>query len=380
MPTNKKQSKLRIAVRISAALFLGSLLTISTQLGAETATAVGSTCKTITECTNQINDANNQVSSLKNEAVSYKDAITRLSSDIGQKQNEISYSQTQKASLETQILDAQRQIEAQKGILRVVIQTMYEEDQMSVIESLAVSPSLSSYVDKEEYRNAVQNSLQSQLDRIAKLQADLRTKKEQVSSILSQQKSQAAQLASSQSQKSSLLNMNQSQQASYNAQSAANQQKLTQLIIAQRSANNSSRGGYYFLRFPGARKSFNPANYPYKNAGFSMSTAPGCNDNDGPDKWGYCTRQCVSYAAWAVEASGRSAPRYYGDAKKWVAKAKAQGILVSNVPQAGDVAISTSGNWGHAMYVDSVSGNSINVSQYNQNMTGQFSTQTRKWQ
>ncbi len=177
-----------------------------------------------------------------------------------------------------------------------------------------------------------------------------------------------------------MLNYNVSQQSAYNAQTAANQTRLAQLIAAQRSANNTSKGGYYFIRVPGPVRSFNGGAYPYKNAAFSMSTAPGCNDNDGPDKWGYCTRQCVSYAAWAVEASGRAAPRYWSDAKKWPARARAAGIPVYNTPQRGDVAISMSGNWGHAMYVESVSGNNMTVSQYNQQLDGRYSVQTRRWQ
>ena len=111
-----------------------------------------------------------------------------------------------------------------------------------------------------------------------------------------------------------------------------------------------------------------------------MSTAPGCNDGDGPDRWGYCTRQCVSYAAWAVERSGRTAPRYWGDAASWPARARAAGIPVYGSPQPGDVAISMAGYWGHAMYVEAVSGNKMLVSQYNQLLTGSYSTQWRQWQ
>ena len=189
-------------------------------------------------------------------------------------------------------------------------------------------------MDKEEYRTAVQNNVQSTIDQVAAMQAKLQSERQQVSSLASQAQTQASQLRNAQSEQSNMLGYNISQQSSYNSLTAANQSKLAALIAAQRSANNSSKGGYYFLRFSGAARSFNPSAYPYKNAGFSMSTAPGCKDNDGPDKWGYCTRQCVSYAAWAVEASGRRAPRYYGNAKNWVAKARANGVLVANVPHA----------------------------------------------
>src|SRR5262249_31940795 len=147
-----------------------------------------------------------------------------------------------------------------------------------------------------------------------------------------------------------------SQQAAYNRKTADNQSKIDALIASQRQANFNTDGGFYFLRFPGAVRDFNPGSYPYRNGGFGMSAGPGCVDNDGPDPWGYCTRQCVSYAAWAVKASGRTPPSFYGNARDWVGAAYAHGITVSRSPQPGDVAISTAGYWGHAMYVESVSG------------------------
>jgi surface antigen len=64
-----------------------------------------------------------------------------------------------------------------------------------------------------------------------------------------------------------------------------------------------------------------------------------------------------------------------------VGAARAHGVPVyTSNPQPGDVAISTAGTWGHAMYVEAVSGNSIYVSQYNQQLTGQYSTQWRTYQ
>ncbi len=376
---SKHTTKFTIIRRTSAALALALLIMGTSYPGYKQATAAA-TCSSISECTNQINASTNAVSNLKNQAVSYKDALTRLSSAIGQTQGSIAANQREQANLEQKIVDAQNQIDQQKAVLGENLRSMYIDGQMSTIESLATSSSLSVYVDKQEYSTAVQNSIQATLAKITALQSSLQSQKQQVISLLNQQKAEAARLASDRSEQANMLNYNQSQQSSYNALTAANQAKLNALIAAQRSANVSSKGGYYFIRIPGAIRSFNPGAYPYANAGFSMSTAPGCNDNDGPDQWGYCTRQCVSYAAWAVEASGRAAPRYWGNAKNWVSRAKAAGVQVSNTPQRGDVAISTSGTWGHAMYVESVSGNFINVSQYNQQLTGRLSTQSRQWQ
>lgn len=375
----KTAKRARLTTRIFAALALSVLIGYTAYPGVKTAWAAA-TCNSIADCNNQINESRAAVNNLKNQAVSYQDAVTRLQSQINVVQAAISNNQREQSRLEGEIAAAQAQIDYQKEVLGADLRTMYIEGHMSTIEALATSNNLSEYVDKEEYRNAVQKSIQTSLDKIAKLQAQLHAQREQIARLLAEQRSQAAQLSYDRSQQAELLAMNKSQQAAYNAQTAQNQAKLNALIAAQRAANNSSSGGYAFIRFPGAIRDFNPSAYPYANAGFSMSTAPGCNDNDGPDRWGYCTRQCVSYAAWAVEASGRSAPRYWGNAKNWDDRARAAGIPVYGYPEPGDIAVSNSGTWGHVMYVEAVSGDRIYVSQYNQSLDGRLSYQWRNWQ
>jgi surface antigen len=70
---------------------------------------------------------------------------------------------------------------------------------------------------------------------------------------------------------------------------------------------------------------------------------------------------------------------YYGNAKDWVYAASNRGIPVYREPKPGDVAISTAGAWGHAMYVEAVSGDVMLISQYNVNLDGRYSTAWRKW-
>lgn len=320
----------------------------------------------------------NIVAKLQDEATSYQDAINRLQSQINILQGQIDDNTAHQASLQQQITTNQQELERQKKILGENIRVTYVDGQMSTIEMLATSKSLSDFVDKEEYRTAVKNKIQATLKQIAELQNELNDQKNQVEQLLTEQRQQQDQLAASRSEQSRLLSYNKGQQDVYNQKTKANQARIDALIAQQRRVNDSvGAGGYYFLRFPGHAGSFNPDNYDYKNSGFSMSTAPGCNDNDGPDRWGYCTRQCVSYAAWAVEASGRRAPRYYGNAKDWVGAAYHDGITVTRDPQPGDVAISTAGTWGHAAYVEAVDGDKIYVSQYNQHLNGEFSYQWR---
>jgi peptidoglycan hydrolase CwlO-like protein len=333
------------------------------------------TCSSIANCQQQIADSKSAVSQLIDQATSYQDAVNHLNAQIYQLQVSINASLAQQAQLEKQITDDQLKIEQKKNQLGATIKAMYLDGQTSTIEQLAISNSLSDYVDKQAYRQKVQDQLNAVIEEVQKLQIEQKQQKTQVDALVAQQKDQQNQVLEARANQNNLLSYNRSQQDAYNAQTASNQQTLNNLIAAQRRANNSLNGGYYFIHFPG-KITADPINgsYPYSSWPFSMSTAPGCVDGDGPDQWGYCTRQCVSYAAWAVEYSGRKAPVGWGDAKSWIYGARNAGISFDLVPMAGDIAISTHGNWGHAMYVEEVSGNQMHVSEYNQQLDGHLRT------
>lgn len=337
------------------------------------------------------NQANREaVNHLRSIAVSYQDAISKLRTQISELSTQIANNEAQQADVQRQIEEAQAELDRQKNVLGKNIRAMYLEGQISTVEMLATSKNLSEFVDKEAYRGAVQRQVQETLVKIAELQNQLSQKKQEIQALLAEQNKQRTSLDAARAEQASMLAMNQNQQADYNNQTKSNQAKISELnalIAAQRNANNiRPDGGYYFIRFPGSIRDFDPHDYPYKNYGFSMSTQSGCGNpdpntgmRDSTDKWGYCTRQCTSYAAWAVEASGRSAPIGYGNAKNWVSRAPAS--YVHRTPQVGDVAVSTAGTWGHVMYVEAVdtSNRRIYVSQYNQNLDGRFSYQWRSY-
>ncbi len=324
----------------------------------------------------------NAVAQLQEQATSYADAIARLQSQINILQAQIDDNQAKQADLARQIEEARVELLRQRSILGEALRTSYVDGQITTIEMLATSKNLSDFVDKEEYHTAVESKIQETLKKITTLQTEMKQKKTEIDALLVEQQQHRSELDAGRAEQNHLLSMNQGEQASYNQRTRDNQAKIDRLIAEQRRANQVVSGITYFLRFPGSVAPHNPGSndYPYSGSGFSMSTAPGCNDGDGPDQWGYCTRQCVSYAAWAVQRSGRAAPRYYGNAKDWVAAAYRDGVEVyTSNPRPGDVAISTSGTWGHAMYVEQVSGGQIMVSQYNAALTGQYSTQWRSY-
>lgn len=92
----------------------------------------------------------------------------------------------------------------------------------------------------------------------------------------------------------------------------------------------------------------------------------GYNPSGNTYDWGQCTWFAKDRASWAGN--------YWGNGGNWDASARAQGFAVDNHPTAGSLVVfhpgqSVGGQWtadgyaGHVAYVESVSGNTITISQ-----------------
>lgn len=324
------------------------------------------------------------LSDLMEVATSYENAIEELQKQINQLQQQINENEAQKGKLEAEIVQLENDLNLQRRVLGENIKAMYVGGEMTTIEMLATSKDLSDFVDKETYRSAVQRKIQDTMERIELLQNQLFEKKQEIEALLQSLRAKRETVSRARAEQASLLAMNQQQQSEFNRKTRNNQEKIAELqrkIEEQRHLNSRTTytdGGIYFIRFPGQVNDFNPNNYEYKHYGFSMRSEgcgyydPNTGQTDSVDRWGYCTRQCVSFTAWAVLASGRSAPMYYGNAKNWVNEAPESYIY--RTPKVGDIAITTGGTYGHAMYVSEVSGNQFKVWEYNQRLDGQLRT------
>jgi len=348
-------------------------------------------CTTVSDCSAQVQAAQQQKSQnqatlnqLELQAGSYQAVVDALANQIGALQQQIATNQAEQASVQQQIIADQQDIDQKKASLADDIKTMYIDGSMSTIEELATSSNLSDYVDKEQYRTDVQNQLNGKIQAITALQVALQQKKTQVDQLLTSETAQNDQLASDQSQQAQLLSYNESQQGQYNQQIAANQTQITQLQarIAQLNTpagstiiSGATCGGGYPQSTPNPYGDFWGCDHPQDNT---------------VDNWGMDNRECVSYTAFRVHEeylAGQIAhdmPNWggVGDAYQWIDDARNAGIPVDQNPQAGDIAIrpasGVAGDVGHAMYVESVSGNgNIIVSQYNADFHGTYSEVSR---
>lgn len=311
------------------------------------------------------------VEKLVGEAGTLQEAVNNLQAQINTLQAQIDANIAKQKDLEKQIADAQKELQRQRSILGEAIKTSYVDGQITTIEILATSKNLSDFVDKEEYHTAVENKIQETLKKITKLQNQLKIKKNEVEVLLKGQKAQQAQLDASRAEQSRLLNMNQQQQAAFNARLQDNNEKIKELEKQRMLAN---LGNSWNVVYGNDNSGYPWGGYePYSPAAWSCG---------GPDPWGMCYRECVSYTAWKVWNDGKYMPNWggRGNAYQWIQNARNAGFEVDRSPKAGDVAIrdrnySNPYDVGHAMYVEAVYGDgTLAISQYNASLSGEYST------
>jgi surface antigen len=315
--------------------------------------------------------AQGNVDILQAQASSYQDVIAKLQAQISAIQEQINFNLSEQERLNKEIAEKQAEIDRQRYLLGEDVKAMYEDGQMTTIEMLATSNNLSDFVDKEEYRNAVQENIQQSLAKIAILQNEMKLKKVQVDQLLESIKAQQAQLAADQAQQSQMLAYTEAQKNQYNQQISSNSSKIADLKRQQIIANSRYNIG------PAGTGVNCGGGYPARWCEIPMDSVI--------DSWGMYNRECVSFTAFKVHQdflAGRNnhdMPYWggIGNANQWDDNARRAGIPVDSNPAPGSIAVSNAGYYGHVMYVEQVGvingQQAIYVSQYNAGWDGKYS-------
>lgn len=329
----------------------------------------------INELTDENNQTKSQLNALKVEAASYQDAINILQAQINAFQAEINARQAEADRLQAEIVKMEAELERQKDLLGQNIRAMYLEGDISTIEMLATSNSLSDFFDKQQYREVVKNKIKTTLDKITTLKAELQSKKTEVEKIIVQQTQLKANADAQRAEQAKLLGYNKSQQAAFNAEISANQNRINELKRQQAIENARLFGG--------TGGQLGGGGYPW---GYAKCIHTGqvegwCYNYDwgvggSPWNWqtgGYGYRNCTDWVAYRVRVAGGYVPSGLGNAKTWDDRGPSYGFTVSSTPREGAAAVSNSGFYGHVMYVEAVNGDgSIVISDYNRAGTGKY--------
>lgn len=154
--------------------------------------------------------------------------INELNAEIAVVNQQIELLSLQIRELELKIEETNRELARQRNVLGENIRAMYFEGDISTIEILATSKDLSEFVDKEQYRTAVQAKIKATVDTINILKAELNAKQEEIKQLLAQQQAQRQQLADKRAEQQRLLEATRGEESRYQAILAKQRKQLAE--------------------------------------------------------------------------------------------------------------------------------------------------------
>lgn len=315
---------------------------------------------------NEVNQLQDKAGKLNEKANSLQATVNALNAEKKIIQAQVDLSQAKYDKLTNDITKNEKKLADNKKVLGDIIASLYVDDSISPIEMLASSSNVGDFIDKQEFRSAASQKLNSTITAVKELKEKLEKDKKSVEGVLADQKAQKNALAAKEAEKQTLLAETKGKESAFRELSGAKEAEIQELRAQQAAeiaARASSGSGYTDL---GGDP--NSGGYPAVWANAPM--------NAYVDDWGMYTRQCVSYAAWKVATTYGNMPYWggIGNANQWANNARAAGIPTSTVPKAGTVGVQYSGSYGHVAWVESVnSDGTLTISQFNAGWTGTYS-------
>ena len=321
-----------------------------------------------------------QANALRAQGDTLQNKLDQINAEIAALQTQIDINQKKHDKLLEDIAANKVKLTKAQEALGDILANLYVDDNISSVELLASSSNIGDFVDKQEYRTAIRDQLNTTVAEVKRVKAQLETDKKAVDKILAELKLQNSQLSAQQADQQNLVNQTRGEEAAYQ-QLVASARNSMAAVRAQQQAYYASLGGGSGSGVVGSFQYWGLS--PGNGAGGCTGGYPYCMSQDTYiDPWNLYNRECVSYVAWALaNRFGKNVQPWHGDgnAYEWVWSAPNwSGAWRVYDPQPGDVVVlPRSGGFapvGHVMIVESVSGGNMFVSQYNFYGTGQYST------
>lgn len=369
MKAKKIQKGISLSAGITLFVFI-LIIILAYFMGVIGSKKVSASCYTTAECQAQIDalegvisQYNAEASKLSEQAKTLQSALAVLANEKSIIQSQIDKSQLEYNQLVLQIEDTEKKIKESQDNLGKTIANMYVDDQITPLEMIASSDTISDFIDKQEYRNSVRNELVLSIGKIKELKDSLEVKRAEVEVVLGNQKSAKQALVEKEAEQQSILDYTKGQEAAYQRLSAENEAKKKELAEQQMDIiRRASQGD--LISDP------SKGNYPWGAncyVGYDLMSYGGF-DGNGHDPLYYACRQCTSYAAWKILEHTGVRYYYWGHANMWPGSARRYGLTVNSTWSANSVGVMTAGYYGHVVWVereDPLNTNNIIISQYN---------------
>lgn len=324
----------------------------------------------------EISQYNSQAKKYNSKAKTLEGELARLTNERDKLQAQINKNQLKYDQLIAKIAQAEKDIQNNRQALGTILSDYYIEGDTSTLELLASSDNIADFVDKQAYRESIQKSLSSTVKKIESLKKQLVNDKNAQKRVLSDLGNQKKALQKKEAEKQSLINETRGRESAFRQLTKKQSKQIDALRAQQIKENQQASGGIGSVVSRGNCGGGYPslANGANGNYGCSLPL------DGGVDPWGMYNRECVSYTAFKVAQSGRNMPNWGNtgpaNAIDWLSRASQDGISYDSNPRVGDVAILPVGFYGHAMYVEKVSGNQVYISEFNLNWDGKY---TERW-
>lgn len=320
----------------------------------------------ISSIESEISNFQAEAARLSEQSKTLQQAVDSLTAQKNTIQSQIDLSQAKYDKLVSQIAENEKKLVAQQDALSVTIADMSAGTDVTPIEVLAKSDSVGDYLAIQDYEMNLQDQLQQSIKEVVSLSEQLEKQRLDAERVLRDQQAQRDELAAKEAEQAKLLADTQGAEQAY------------QQLIGQREGQVSDLRAQQAAANAAAARTYSVSGLTSGGAGCGGYPAVWCNaDQDSlVDNWGMYNRECVSYTAWKVAASGRYMPYWggRGNANEWPSSARTDGIPTGSEPRVGSVAIMYIGYYGHAMYVERINSNgTIHVSQFNWGIRGEYS-------
>lgn len=273
--------------------------------------------------------------------------VARLNAEIESLEADIAKNQAIADDLSAQISENENKLDLQQTALAKLLVDIHFEGEPDAIVLLAGSNSLSDLAEKQSRQSTAKTQIAASADAISELKASLESQKQSVDALIASAEASRVEITNKRNQQNALIERYKDNAEAYARDAAAAREKMQQEIAAEIAKYNS--GGV-------VGEGYN--SYPWQDR------CP--QDNVGYIVVGGYVCQCTSYAGWKVQEFWGIYISAWGDAKNWGYTASRLGYVVDSNPAPHTVAFSTSGIYGHVMWVESVNANgTINLTEYN---------------
>lgn len=312
--------------------------------------------------TKQIQDNQAVVNQKQAEADTLQNRLTTIQADLSaaRANQELTRLRIEQTKLDRSA--AEKTLKQTTQLLRDNIAAAYKQGDVTPIELLASSESLSDFVGRQEYYDALRNKITDNLNAIKITKKQLEVLARQLSIKEDQLKLEQEAIAAKEVEQAKLLAETRGEEAAYQALVDADTERLEILRAQQAAAIAAQSLGRDFSL---------TTDYPWS----TVEPFP----SHGVDPWGFYYRQCTSYAAWKRASLGRPIPAWGflgpANAKQWPDWAGKFGMRVDVTPEVGAVAVYPVGEYGHVMVVEGIvsNGAQVLVSEFNADWSGKFS-------